>query len=458
MILESRFAPSVSMRSLFMIALLALFVLPSFVQSTKAEVAAGSNSEATATSTGKPNATTTSELPYVIKFEQGATHFLDGDKISILEVRGTADTFTPGNIYWIKGAYTLASHDQASLAAFTTAKNAAEGRGKYFKVQMTEVTKGEGKFAVYLPMLIEGWPHISFYPADGGEGFGDNYFGTGDSVLKRGWWEPTPTIFVFGSLGLNMLRKFPPGWGLEGQSNDTIKFKEMLKNAKPGDTILLLLSLETSSRVPAEFPDLMLLSWPEIESLLKQGQTVFKQGKVRDMNVFLLATPTTEGTRKEFQRLVAEHKFIPDFETTTTAQTPDYRKDSRYCVFVFGTLDQKNVEVLNESAPWTSYSPHNTNDYKETLKENAKPGDIIILLLSLDDPGRVPEEFSDLMPLSWPETESLLKQGQTVFKQGKARDMNVFLLATPTTEDTRKEFRRLLAEGKFTPGKGETTK
>ena len=33
----------------------------------------------------------------------GRTRFLDGDKITILEVRGTADTFAPGNIYWVKG-------------------------------------------------------------------------------------------------------------------------------------------------------------------------------------------------------------------------------------------------------------------------------------------------------------------------------------------------------------------
>lgn len=36
-------------------------------------------------------------------------------------------------------------------------------------------------------MSYRGWPHVSFYPADGGSGFGGNYFGTGDSVLKK-WW------------------------------------------------------------------------------------------------------------------------------------------------------------------------------------------------------------------------------------------------------------------------------
>jgi hypothetical protein len=34
-------------------------------------------------------------------------------------------------------------------------------------------------------MLYDGWPHVSFYA--GGESIGGNYFGTGDSVLKR-WW------------------------------------------------------------------------------------------------------------------------------------------------------------------------------------------------------------------------------------------------------------------------------
>ena len=70
----------------------------------------------------KPDTPRTSEFPYAVKFEQGVTRFLDGDTITILEVRGTADTIMPGNIYWIKGTYTLASHDRAMLAAYTTAR------------------------------------------------------------------------------------------------------------------------------------------------------------------------------------------------------------------------------------------------------------------------------------------------------------------------------------------------
>ncbi|HVW36740.1 MAG TPA: hypothetical protein VHB99_05530, partial [Pirellulales bacterium] len=148
---------------------------------------AGSKDEPTtpARNSDKPN----SEFPYAVRFEQGATRFADGDKITILEVRGTAETFTPGNIYWIKGSYKLHSHNKAMLAAYTTAMDAEHATGASLKVQSSVVDRGEGQFTLFLPMTCRGWPHVSFYPAEGGEGFGGNYFGTGDSVLKKWWGE-----------------------------------------------------------------------------------------------------------------------------------------------------------------------------------------------------------------------------------------------------------------------------
>jgi RNA polymerase sigma factor (sigma-70 family) len=134
-----------------------------------------------------PEPPRTSEFPFAVRYEQGATRFLDGDKITIQEVRGTAETMTPGNLYWIKGTYSLASHDRAMLAAYTTAANPDDGNGSYLKVQRTVVNRGSGTFTLFLPMSYKGWPHVSFYPADGGADFGGNYFGTGDSVLKE-WW------------------------------------------------------------------------------------------------------------------------------------------------------------------------------------------------------------------------------------------------------------------------------
>ncbi|MEM9368922.1 MAG: M56 family metallopeptidase [Planctomycetota bacterium] len=129
----------------------------------------------------------TADLPHTVAFEQGATRFLDGDEIAIHEVRGTAKTFERGHIYRIKGTYKLASHDKATIAAYTTATNASEGRSRSMKVQHLSVDQGTGDFTLFLPMSVQGWPHVSFYPQDGGEGFGGNYFGTGEYVLKQ-WW------------------------------------------------------------------------------------------------------------------------------------------------------------------------------------------------------------------------------------------------------------------------------
>jgi hypothetical protein len=86
----------------------------------------------------------------------------------------------PGHLYWIKGTYTLASHDRDMLCASVTAANAADGTATGLKVQNAIVDKGEGWFTLFLPMSYKGWPHVSFYPAEGGNGFGGAYFGTGD--------------------------------------------------------------------------------------------------------------------------------------------------------------------------------------------------------------------------------------------------------------------------------------
>jgi hypothetical protein len=149
----------------------------------------GSIDDAPAATTAKPDPPATLEFPHAVKFEQGATRFLKGDKITIQEVRGTADTFSPGNLYWIKGTYTLASHKRASLDAYITAMDSQNARSASFKVQTTTVDEGSGTFTLILPMSYRGWPHVSFYPADGGSDFGGNYFGTGDSVLKKWWGE-----------------------------------------------------------------------------------------------------------------------------------------------------------------------------------------------------------------------------------------------------------------------------
>src|SRR5205823_4601305 len=118
---------------------------------------ARSSEEAPASSARKPDTPATSELPHAVRFEQGATRYLKGDKITIVEVLGSADTLSPGNVYCIKGTYVLASHDRAILGAYTTAMDAENGNGASLKVQSTVVNRGNGTFTLFLPMSCRGW-------------------------------------------------------------------------------------------------------------------------------------------------------------------------------------------------------------------------------------------------------------------------------------------------------------
>lgn len=187
MVLQGQFAPQVSRRSLYMLAVMGGFVLPFSVSLSSTESRAETPAEPPAATASKAEAPAAEQLPYVVHFQQGATHFENGDSIKILEIRGTAETFQPGHIYWIKGTYTLASCDRAMIAAYTTAKDPEHGRGDSYKVQTAMVNRGDGTFTLFLPMLYRGWPHVSLYPADGGSDLGGNYFGTGEFVLKK-WW------------------------------------------------------------------------------------------------------------------------------------------------------------------------------------------------------------------------------------------------------------------------------
>ncbi|GEM_PF-2560461 len=87
---------------------------------------------------------------------------------------------------------------------------------------------------------------------------------------------------------------------------------------------------------------------------------------------------------------------------------------------------------------WDKTGRPHAPEYYENLFEGVwfkKPGDILVLLFSLDTPERVPPGYEDLLPKSWTEIESQLKQGRTVELSGKARDMNVILLAAPTKDE-----------------------
>jgi len=74
-----------------------------------------------------------------------------------------------------------------------------------------------------------------------------------------------------------------------------------------------------------------------------------------------------------------------------------------------------------------------------------KPGDIIVLLFSLDTKERIPQGYDDLLPRLWSEIEGDLDQGKTVELAGKARQMNIILLAAPR----RSQLKPLIRESKL---------
>src|SRR5436190_23061812 len=114
MALLHRFVPRLSVKSAFALSVAIGYLAWALTPESRAELKAVASTTQSASS----------DFPHAVKFEQGATRFADGDKIVITEIRGTAETFSRGNIYLIKGTYTLGSHDRATLAAYITATEA----------------------------------------------------------------------------------------------------------------------------------------------------------------------------------------------------------------------------------------------------------------------------------------------------------------------------------------------
>jgi hypothetical protein len=112
---------------------------------------------------------------------------LIGDAIVITAVHGTADKIEIGNTYQIDGAYTLASHDEANLDAFLTDTQPNEPHRQMIPGQSLKIYKGSGTFTLRLKVEDPGCPHVSFYPTNGGQSFGGEYFGTGSFIAPTHW-------------------------------------------------------------------------------------------------------------------------------------------------------------------------------------------------------------------------------------------------------------------------------
>lgn len=118
------------------------------------------------------------ESDAAVPIEIGDRAFLAGDEIVIDEVRGEHPEFAVGATYRIRGHYALASHVRALLASFITK---GDGAGQN-PTQM--VAAGRGTFDFRFTFFRDGWPHLSFYPEEGGASFGHLYFGYRETVYR----------------------------------------------------------------------------------------------------------------------------------------------------------------------------------------------------------------------------------------------------------------------------------
>jgi hypothetical protein len=128
----------------------------------------------------------TPDLSHTLKFAIGDTYFLDGDSITIDSIQGPTDAIEPGHAYLVTGTYKLTSHPDALLSSNVTSDHNSVPREHVDGRQRpsTTIHQGEGRFSVYLNMDTNGFPHISFYPSEGGNSFAGVYFGMGDSLMK----------------------------------------------------------------------------------------------------------------------------------------------------------------------------------------------------------------------------------------------------------------------------------
>jgi predicted metalloprotease with PDZ domain len=216
---------------------------------------------------------------------------------------------------------------------------------------------------------------------------------------------------------------------------------------KPGDVIVLLFSLDTKERIPEGYEDLLPKPWTEIEADLQKGGTVELEGKARDSNIVLLAAPK----REQLKQLIRETKLL-DLEKTdqikenTTEKIQPSSNSTSPNIYImipsasgFAMLGEI-AEIIGKGTYNVTGRPHD-KEYYDNIFVNGiwgkKPGDILVLLFSLDTDDRIPAGYEELLPVAWPAIEAALKQGKLLELKSVAREMNIILLAAPTTEKLR---------------------
>jgi hypothetical protein len=208
---------------------------------------------------------------------------------------------------------------------------------------------------------------------------------------------------------------------------------------KSGDVIVLLFSLDTKERIPESYEDLLPKPWLEIEADLQEGKTVELKGEDRDSNIILLAAPK----RQQLKQLIRETKLLglektAQIEGHTTEKIQPKSGSALPNIYVMSPSGIYMFQEIFEMVQQVTYNKtgrfHYKKSYDSIFKEGIwgkKPGDIVVLLFSLDTDDRIPAEYEDLLPVNWQAIESAPKEGKMLELKSKAREMNIIVLAAP---------------------------
>lgn len=129
-------------------------------------------------------AAATSGTPDIdVAFDHGFSFGPHGDEIHIDAVKGDHSAFVAGGTYRLRGHYVLRSQTDATLVASVMSGHGDDG----IPASQATVSAGSGTFELQLHILSAGYPHVGFYPKNGGDGFAGEFVGRGDTLFTHGW-------------------------------------------------------------------------------------------------------------------------------------------------------------------------------------------------------------------------------------------------------------------------------
>ncbi len=152
---------------------------------------------------------------------------------------------------------------------------------------------------------------------------------------------------------------------------------------------------------------------------------------------------------------VAEGSVSPATNADTRAAARPSGRHGFYILAPKGassSLFKEIVEIIKPCAAGITGRPHDESVYDTVFGGTlqAKPGDVVILLFSLDSTGRIPQRYADVLPQPWSDLEKALAQGRPVECEAVRRDLQILLLAAPKWSQLNQVVRESRLLGSFT--------